>query len=466
MAIELAHAPLGELAASQLVAEVAKLGDLAERHYLEIKGPLDLSGRKDKAKIAKFILGAANRLPEVASTAFGGYGVMLVGITDNRVEGVPPIEMMELAKVIQPFLGAKGPRWDVVRVPVNGSPSQVLVVLVDPPQPGQDPFPCRANGDGLVDGRIYMRAEGATREATGEELILLMQRGKTGTQAPVELEVGLVGEVVPVFVDEAQTLDAFLTRGRQRLLDALPKPQPPRPNIQPANLYGDSLSRTVGGLNLASFGALIREDPENRTQEEYLAEIEAWEEAMRAAWPAVISRFAGYVFAAPEVRVANSTNTFLHDVEVSIHLEGTVKAVKNFSRPNNLKGINLNLPRSPRVWGPVKHDFGIPKSVLNSAAAMTQLNSQNYVPSRSTWHNTGSVDIRVSVGDLRPDATFVTDDENSVLVLHGGQVSGSVHGTWKATIRGYNEVFEGELIVEVDEVKDLTTPMRRRLNLE
>ena len=62
---------------------------------------------------------------------------MIVGITKQGIEGVPPIEMLALSQVIQPFLGAAGPRWDVVRVPVEGSTNQVLVILVDPPQVGQ-----------------------------------------------------------------------------------------------------------------------------------------------------------------------------------------------------------------------------------------------------------------------------------------------------------------------------------------
>ena len=107
-AIDLARAPRGELAAAHLVTAVADTGDLAERHYLELKGPPDLATKVNKAKVAKFILGAANRLPDRAAEAFEGYGVMIVGITKQGIEGVPPIEMLALSQVIQPFLGAAG----------------------------------------------------------------------------------------------------------------------------------------------------------------------------------------------------------------------------------------------------------------------------------------------------------------------------------------------------------------------
>ena len=104
LVLDLTRAPRGELAAAQLVAAAAR-GDLAEHHYLEFKGPPDLASKVNKAKLAKFILGAANRLPERAAEAFEGYGVMIIGITANGVEGVPPVEMLALSQVIQPFLG-------------------------------------------------------------------------------------------------------------------------------------------------------------------------------------------------------------------------------------------------------------------------------------------------------------------------------------------------------------------------
>ena len=109
--LDITRAPRGVLAAQALVAAVAERGDLAERHYLELKSTLDLSTKKDKEKIAKFILGAANRMPDVAATAFEGYGVMIIGVAQGAITGIPAVEMMEISKVIQKYVGAAGPRW-------------------------------------------------------------------------------------------------------------------------------------------------------------------------------------------------------------------------------------------------------------------------------------------------------------------------------------------------------------------
>jgi len=83
--LDTSRAPRGVLAAQQLIAVIAKLGDLAERHYLELNSTLDLSTKKDKEKIAKFILGAGNRMPDVASTAVEGYGAMVIGVSKDAV---------------------------------------------------------------------------------------------------------------------------------------------------------------------------------------------------------------------------------------------------------------------------------------------------------------------------------------------------------------------------------------------
>lgn len=163
-AIDITRAPRGEIAAAELVAAVARIGDLAERHYLELKGPADLNSKSSKQKVAKFILGAANRLTEQAAEAFEGCAVMILGISESGIGGLPPIEMLELSKVVQPFLGVPGPRWDVFRVPVEHSNKQVLVVVVEPPHDGQPVYLCRASGEGLTDGRVYIRADGETRE--------------------------------------------------------------------------------------------------------------------------------------------------------------------------------------------------------------------------------------------------------------------------------------------------------------
>ena len=83
--IDTRRAPKGELAARALVEQVMASDDRVERHYLEVKSTLDLHTKRDQAKLAKFILGAANRMPDLAAAAFDGHGVIVVGVSKGRL---------------------------------------------------------------------------------------------------------------------------------------------------------------------------------------------------------------------------------------------------------------------------------------------------------------------------------------------------------------------------------------------
>lgn len=246
--LDITRAPLGEIAAARLVDAVAAGDDRLERHYLEIKSDLDLTRKTDLAKVAKYILGSANRLPDVAAAAFEGYGVMILGVSPGEARGVPPIEVLEISKIVGQYLGAAGPRWDVVRVPVDGSANEVLVIVVDPPRNGQKPFPCRKDGDGLIDGRIYIRADGETREAKGDELDRLLERAAVQVPPDVSFDVTIEGLAHPLDVNDATTREAFIDTTSARLIAALPQPEPdPKPTNQRSRAEASSaLSGTTG----------------------------------------------------------------------------------------------------------------------------------------------------------------------------------------------------------------------------
>lgn len=475
-AIDVSRAPRGVIAATELVAAVAQIGDLAERHYLELKGPGDLNSKANKQKVAKFILGAANRMPDKAAEAFEGCAVMIIGITKVGVVGVPPIEMLELNKVVEQHLGPTGPRWDIVRVPVKDSGNEVLVIVVEPPQIGQPAWICRASGDGLADGRVYIRADGETREASSAEQDLLRERGATLAAGPVELDVRVVGEVTPILVDGARTRDEYIAITRTRLLDALPKPSPQVEVVSDdtsvgfmtqtsASLDGYAkLSESIEKVAQSVVGsAMFDSIPEKRTEEQYRKQIDDWEADLRAAWPGIVLEFASYINSRNEVEVVNKTTTFLHDVDVNVHIDGDVTTVEPRETPDRIRDLDIEMPSPPRAWGPKQKNFGLTLG-FNPALYTPHINPGSFRPSNSNWRNSGSVDNDVTVGDLRPKATFRTDDEESLLVIIGDAPE-KVTGFWSSTVRGYNEVFKGALEVEVAETHDLTTAVRSYLGL-
>jgi hypothetical protein len=459
--IDTSLAPRGVLAAQRLVMAAAEHGDLAERHYLELKSILDLSTKKDKEKIAKFILGAANRMPETAAAAFEGYAAMVIGVGGGSIMGIPPIEMMEIAKVVQQYVGAAGPRWDIVWVPIHNATNQVLVVLVDPPMPGQGPFPCRSSGDSLTNGRIYIRADGETREANADEVDLLIQRGSAASKVEVDFAVEVLGEISPISHDDERTIDEYLSRQTARLLGALPTPQPP--TTVDDDYPGSSGRTALMGLNGISSIVSAMLIPEERTEETYRASIDAWEDRFRAAWSSARARVAASLLTPIIVKVTNRTTVFFHDVEMKLHLEGEVFATA-FVDPEWADDFsNLELPRHPRIWGPTQRTLGVPD--YSHLAYMHPSTPGQYFPPSVSFKNGGSVDLDLDIGELRPLGSYESEDEEFVLFVADASLT-AIRGTWQLTARDHNEVFKGEISIPVASPVDVTSAARRVLLLQ
>jgi hypothetical protein len=460
--IDLVQAPLGVRAAGALVAAVAALDDRVERHYLEVKSDLDLGKKSDLGKVAKYILGSANRLPAVAATAFEGYGVMVIGVAPGDARGVPPIEILEIEKVVGQYLGAAGPRWDLVRVAVTGSPNEVLIVVVDPPLDGQGPFPCRREGDGLMDGRVYIRVEGETREAKSAELDLLIERGRRNPAADVSFSVEIVGSAFPVSVKEVRTIDVYVLETRDRLIDAITKSPTPTPMVG-ADVLDRGFKLNPAPQSILSGDGLLGAygtNPETRTKDQYLAAIDRWESEVRQEWPSAIDVIAGRVLRGVSIRVSNPTKTFFNGVELKVHLEGDVRGIEWVDGERGVNRVALDLPQPPRAWGPVSTlpdlaGIGIPYLPPSGFSSYS---------SPLDWRNGGSVDLTLNVGELRPMGTYDFEDDELVLILPSGTTD-AVQGAWAITAKDHNEVFTGILSVALGEPIELTNELVKLLRL-
>lgn len=453
--LDISRAPRGVLAAQSLVAAVAKLGDLAERHYLELKSTLDLSQKKDKEKIAKFILGAANRMPDVAAPAFEGFGVMLIGVAKDEIVGIPPVEMFDISKIVQKYLGANGPRWDILWVPIQNSTNQVLMILVEPPLAGQGPFSCRAHGDSLTDGRIYIRADGETREATSGELDLLIERGKMKSKLDLDFSVEVLGQIAAVECDDVSTMEEYLAATRAKLLDALPEKKPRAETELQRGIAG------IGSIHWAKDWAAdealrvnnLLMEPEERTEEQYRAEINAWEDQVRNSWASAKVRIAAGILNPTIIKVTNNTRVFLHDVELKLHLEGDVSGHDWVEIESILTPSTLELPALPRRWGPKERR---PLGLAHDLSWVSQMgNTSALMPSSISYENGGSVHLTVDIGDLRPRGVFESEDKELVLLADDKEMK-MIHGTWEITARGHNEVFSGEIELAVENSVNIT----------
>jgi hypothetical protein len=130
-----------ELAA--LVCAVLQALETDELDWIEWKSVLDLGIKSVQGTLARHILGMANRQPDAAAAHMQGCGYIVVGAEPGSAAGVTPIDPAQLSQGILAYAGSDGPAWSPQYVEAAGV--QVLVVVVEPPQPGTARSRCAAS---------------------------------------------------------------------------------------------------------------------------------------------------------------------------------------------------------------------------------------------------------------------------------------------------------------------------------
>lgn len=193
--------PLGERSWRRIIEYIEAVGDEAETPYLEVKSSLDLNSRSGIAKVAKFLLGTANRLPHEASRNFNGYAVLVIGAQKDISLGIPRgVEAHDLENKLHPYLGPQFPIFEFGRVNID-SKNEVLFIISQPPQDGQSIFPCHRDfqgerkQDNLEDGAVYIRGKSNTRRARAGEILALVERARSEGKLPIDLDIEILGSV-------------------------------------------------------------------------------------------------------------------------------------------------------------------------------------------------------------------------------------------------------------------------------
>jgi hypothetical protein len=449
--IDLSRLPSGERKWTAFIAEAARLGDRAERHFLEIKSEINPASKGGAAKIAKFILGAANRDTVRAAKYLDGYAVMLLGVAENAISGLPAFEAKDLEDGVRQFLGDPGPQWDFHRVRVSDD-RDVIAVSVDPPRDGDPIWMCCKDGpENLNDGDIYIRVEGATRRAKGGELRALQQR-RSGIAVATNLAVTTAYAIEP-YICDASPLERYLDGEHSRLVkfaDRSPKASTRQrtsyPDVgSPSMDFGPGIGSALGSIG--SFGTEMEDDP--RSREEYLQSISDWQDRVRGEWPDLCDRVVAYKW--PGMQISVLSDKYLEDVELDIHLDGPVCAVAKVRDTDELTLAAPPRPRGPRVkklsWLPTAHIPDIPALTNFARPRVATGNSVDF-------KNSGSVDVEVRIKELRPGKPHLTDDEFILLLPPGA--TGPVTGTWTATAKRQHEQYRGEIAIAVAEPVNLT----------
>lgn len=133
---------------------------------------VDLGQRGWQARVAKFVLGAANRPPTLAGTTHEGHAFMLLGLEPGAVVGTTVVDPSTVGAGLNRYLGTAGPSYQLDYIALRQKTIAVLTVL--PVLNGLRPLLARGSYSGakpvLQDGRIYVRRAGATEEATAAEV--------------------------------------------------------------------------------------------------------------------------------------------------------------------------------------------------------------------------------------------------------------------------------------------------------
>lgn len=424
--VDLSKLPSGQLSWAELVRHAVASDDRVERYFLEVKSNVDLNSNTGRAKVAKFILGAANRDPTRAAARFGGHAVMLLGIGAGEAMGINPFEAMDLARYVGRIIGANGPAWDFERIPAAGG-RDVIAVHVEPPT--GDVWTCRADADGLRNGAIYVRADGETREATGDELRVMLDRMKS--KAPnIDLELSVDGVIHGLVVDRrflTEVVEAEALR-----LRSLASP--------PAHPYS---------VRMSALGSLSRD---SRSKDAYFQEVEAWREEAVEDPLAGARELASHLRQGIQVRVINRTSRYLRGVRIEISFDRPVEALA-WNDPEDRKYI-ARFPRAPKEWGSDPY-LGVLLPRMTPPPLVYPRSSHGVVRIVTESPPT----LLMEMDDLRPHEVYVSDDDDVVLAIFAAEVQPSpVRGRWAMTAEDVHELFSGDLEVPVEE-SDWREPM-------
>lgn len=449
------HLPRSMHGWSELIQAISQApDDTVEASWLELKGPLELTTAKDRFKVAKAILGFANRDPLAAGGHLDGCALLLIGVTAGTMPGNIRIEDHELIKALEPYLGrgAEGPRWEVRRHRVDNR-HDVLIIVVDAPQFGDPIYPLRRAFDKASIGTVYARPSTETEPANDLAIDMLSRRSASRTRE-FSIAVALTEDAIGRATYDVHELECSLDEAVSQYLD----PLEPAPTAASAHAAAAKLSQPAFKASDLVLGYIpsVRHE-ETRSADEFRAEVQAWRAECRGQFPVLMEDVAALNHPRVTFTITNTCGRFLEDVEINIHIDGEVWA---WDVPLNDEEPMSNLPRPPREWGPWQEspiDFPIFHPYVPALSGLTAPGGN-----RATFTNGGSVDVKLHCEELRPEATIdITED---VVLMCTDLALDQARVTVSATARGVHASFTDDFTQPISAAADVTADMASLLN--
>ena len=441
-----------------------------EQHFVEWKREGNAADKKWRAELAKQVLGMANRDPDVAAAWFGGSAYVLLGVAPGVLHGTPVHDSAKIESWLAPYVGRTpdGPEWISTYAEVEGK--HVLVLTIEPPKWGDpiwtchktySPDPAVAGYDpsiALREGAVYVRHKASTEEQDTADMAMLQRRllGSRRRIAGISVLLTSGSLAVPVAADP-ETVAAWAERERQAL-DSQPPPKPKaEPTIDLDNLPATgslraaaqamaNLERSVGAAMRASaFGY----EPDKRTREDYIEEVETYIGEATKVMPALIlrrmfDRGLGLV----TFLVRNDTDDPVHKLRVQVHVPADgVRAFDYGDLPD------VDLPKRPVMLGRGGRSLfaGLAPSIVSDLRMADYGYLRRDIPTVGRGvriDNSGSVTLTFDPVDLLPrDTVDLAPVQLFTSAVHAGTV---LVAEWTARSLEASGVLPGTVEVPVD----------------
>lgn len=401
------HLPRSFSEWEQLVQACGVQDDTIETHWLERKGPLQLSTAEHKFAVAKAILAFSNRDPAAAEPYLDGHAVLLIGIEKTgQITGIPRIEDHQLNNALKGYLSQDddAPRWVVHRHRVDDQ-NDVVIIDVDAPRPGDPIFTLRKAYDRFAAGSIFSRSSTESAPADPSVIAALSRRLIPRTREDFEVELTLNDDAISSYTYDPGFLEPLLAQAVDRYISMSEKSATSRTAATGLKAGVFVPSSVMGGIR----------HEEKRTREQFRQEIESWAESVREQLPEVAKQLVAYRQPAAQFTITNTCGRYLEDLEVLVHIEGDV-----FQHPRPGDGDDFAnwLPKRPRSWGPWESspfDYSRMMPALASSLSTFRAPRRN----SSDFRNSGSVDAILRCRELRPGRshTFTDDDDHEDIAL-------------------------------------------------
>ncbi len=432
---------------AKVVDAVLHAKDHDEADWIEWKSRLDLTTKEGCFKIAKTILGMANRTPG-PGLACEGLGYLVIGAEPGKLSGVVTVDPAVLDQTLEQWLGGSdGPQYSPTYV--HFEDKAVLVIVVESPRNGTRSFPLRKEFSGALDGDIYVRKLGRTVRANSADIRALEDRALARQLEVTELEVSLVGNTPLSWMDPTTVNEVVATwvstRTEAMKSSALAKEHQRNPGHSPessAQLKGLGISPGAAAafrniqrdLRMTSSGLGLQD---RRTLDSYFAEVEKWDQRSKKEGPAVVlDRYLQAGHGNVAVAVSNPSGRHLSNVRVTVRFSWEPLSAPKREFPP------LQFPSAPRAYGTPE-----PFNVAYAPGTGTPVSRSLRIP--RSWTEKGSVVIVFDVGDLRQEETDTS--ETHYLLLPERPPNGVLNATWAAAIPDVVGVIRGSIDVPVSE---------------